>query len=67
MKIAGVLALAFFIGLFELAEHVVFVEEQPMLMGNLIVFGVILIVAFFFTRFILGIIERMQRESFRRN
>ena len=67
LKIVTILAAPIAIGLFELARHSVFVEEQPMIMGNLIIFVSVLVAAFFYSRFIFGIIERMQRESRRRN
>jgi signal transduction histidine kinase len=38
-----------------------------MVIGNLLVFVAVIIGAFFFSRFIFGIIERTQRESLRRN
>ncbi len=67
LKIVTILAPAVFIGLFEVSRHTVFVEHQPMVIGNLLVFGVVLIGAFFFSRLIFGVIERMQREIVRRN
>jgi signal transduction histidine kinase len=67
LKIVTIVAPALFVGLFELARHLLFVEHQPMIMGNLTVFIIVLTGAFLFSRFIFGIIERMQRESVRRN
>ncbi len=67
LKIVTIVAPAFFIGLFEVVRHLVFVEHQPMIIGNLVVFIVVLAGAFLFSRFIFGIIGRMQRESLRRN
>ncbi len=67
LKIVTILAPAVFIGLFELGRHTVFVEAQPMTIGNLLVFVVVTIGAFFFSRIIFGIIEGMQREGLRRN
>ncbi len=67
LKIVTILAPALFIGLFEVARHLAFVEHQPMIIGNLVVFIVVLVGAFFFSRFIFRIIGRMQRESLRRN
>lgn len=67
LKMATIVAPAIFVGLFEISRHSLFVEHQPMIMGNLIVFGTILVGAFLFSRVIFGIIERMQREIVRRN
>lgn len=67
LKILTVVAPAVFIGLFELSRHTIFIEQQPMIIGNLLVFVVVTIGAFFFSRLIFGIIEGMQRESMRRN
>ena len=67
LKIVTILGPALFIGLFEVARHFVFVEQQPMMLGNLLVFGAFLVGAFVFSRLIFGIIEKMQRESLRRN
>ncbi len=57
LKIVTILAPAVFIGLFELGRHTVFVEAQPMTIGNLLVFVVVTIGAFFFSRIIFGIIR----------
>ncbi len=67
LKIVTILAPATFVALFELLRHRIFVEQQPMMIGNVAVFVGLLVVAFFFSRFIFGIIERMQRESLRQN
>jgi len=67
LKIVTILAPALFIGLFEVVRHLVFVEHQPMAIGNLVVFIVVLAGAFLFSKFIFGIIGRTQRESLRRN
>ncbi|HEY83268.1 MAG TPA: GAF domain-containing sensor histidine kinase [Dehalococcoidia bacterium] len=67
LKIVTIVGPAVFIALFELSRHIIFVERQPMVIGNLLVFVAVIIGAFFFSRFIFGIIERTQRESLRRN
>jgi signal transduction histidine kinase len=67
LKIVTILAPAVFIGLFELSRHTMFIESQPMTIGNLMVFGAVVVGAYFFSRFIFGIIERTQREIRRRN
>ncbi len=67
LKIVTMLAAPISIGLWEFLRHSVFVEEQPMLVGNLIILVTVFVAAFFYSQFIFGIIERMQRESLRRN
>lgn len=67
LKVVTILAPATFVALFEVLRHRVFIEQQPMMIGNVTVFVGLLVGAFFFSRFIFGIIERMQRESLRRN
>jgi nitrate/nitrite-specific signal transduction histidine kinase len=67
LKTLTVAAPAAFIALFELARHSVLVEDEPMLLGNLLLLGTVVIASFFFSRFIFGVIDRTQRESLRRN
>ena len=67
LKIVTILAPATFVALFELLRHRIFIEQQPMMIGNIAVFAGLIAGAFFFSRFIFRIIERMQRESLRRN
>lgn len=67
LKIVTILAPAVFIGLFEFGRHELFFENPPMRIGSLVVFVVALVGAFFFSRVIFGIIERMQKEILRRN
>ncbi|MDP2731101.1 MAG: GAF domain-containing sensor histidine kinase [Dehalococcoidales bacterium] len=67
IKIITVAAPAIFIALFEAIRHTVFIEHDPMLGGNLVLVAVVTLSAFFFSRLIFGKIERMQRESLRRN
>ncbi len=67
LRIVTILAPATFVALFELLRHRIIIEQQPMIIGNVAVFAGLLVGAFFFSRFIFRIIERMQRESLRRN
>jgi hypothetical protein len=67
LKILTIFAPVIFIELFELARHYLFVEENPMLIGNLILLAVVTVVAFFFSRYIFGVIEKTQKDNLRRN
>lgn len=62
------LAPAAFIGLFEFARHSSPLETTvPMWVGNVIVFLVVLVGAYFFSGFVFRIIDRMQHELVRRS
>jgi nitrate/nitrite-specific signal transduction histidine kinase len=67
LRIFTIVGPAIFVGLFELVRHYIFVEENPMLVGNLILLAAFTIVAFFFSRYIFGVIEKTQRDNVRRN
>lgn len=67
LKIISIITPAFFIGVFEVLRHTVYVEREPMLVGNLVVVGVILVGAYSLSTFVFRIIDRTQRESLRRN
>lgn len=67
LKILTIFAPAIFIWLIEVTRHRVFVESDPMTIGNIVVSVVVLIGSFIFSRVIFGVIERMQNESLRRN
>lgn len=67
LKIITIVAPAAFIGLIEVLRHVVIIEPSPMAIGNVVIIGLILIGAFFFSRLIFGIIEKAQSETLRRN
>jgi nitrate/nitrite-specific signal transduction histidine kinase len=67
LKLITIFAPAFLIGGIEVLRHHVFIEKDPMTIGNIVVFVIVLTGSFFFSRFIFGIIERMQRETARRN
>ncbi len=49
LKVVTILAPAIFIGLFELSRHTIFVESQPMTIGNLLVFVAVIVGAYFFS------------------
>ncbi len=53
--------------MFETFRHIIFVENDPMTVGNILMAGLVFVVIFFFVHFIFGIIEKMQRENIRRN
>lgn len=67
LKIVTIVAPAVFIALFEVARHVLVVEHNPMIIGNVVIFISVLVGSFFFYRSVFGTIERMQWESLRRN
>ncbi|MBI4321510.1 MAG: GAF domain-containing sensor histidine kinase [Chloroflexi bacterium] len=67
LKILTVFAPALFIGLFEVVRHLVFVEHQPMFLGNLVLLGAVLAGGLFFSTTIFRVIEGMQRQIVRRN
>jgi nitrate/nitrite-specific signal transduction histidine kinase len=67
LKIFTIVAPIIFIGLFELARHYLFAEDEPMLIGNLILLVAVTIAAFFFSRYIFGVIEKTQKDNLRRN
>ncbi len=67
LKIVTILAPAIFIFVVEIVRHRVFVEHDPMMIGNIVVSVIVLIGALFFSRITFGIIERMQHETQRRN
>ena len=63
LKIVTILAPAAFVLLFELLRHTAFIEHQPMMVGSMMVFIVVLAGAFLFSRFIFGIISRTCCQS----
>jgi nitrate/nitrite-specific signal transduction histidine kinase len=67
LRIFTIVAPVIFVVLFELVRHYIFVEENPMLAGNLALLAAVTIAAFFFSRYIFGVIEKTQRENLRRN
>ncbi len=67
LKIITIVAPAAFIGLVEVLRHMAIIEPSPMIIGNMVIIGLILIGAFFFSRFIFGIVEKAQSETLRRN
>ncbi len=67
LKIITIVAPATFIGLIEVLRHSVIIEPSPMFIGNAAIIGVVLIGAFFFSRFIFGMVEKAQSETLRRN
>jgi nitrate/nitrite-specific signal transduction histidine kinase len=67
LKIFTIVAPIIFIGLFEIVRHHLFVEDKPMLIGNLILLAAVTIAAFFFSRYIFGVIKKTQRDNLRRN
>ncbi|MBI2906058.1 MAG: GAF domain-containing sensor histidine kinase [Chloroflexi bacterium] len=67
LKIVTIGAPPLFVALFELARHTIFVERSPTTTGILLVFAGTLVGAFFFSRFVFGLIDRFQQESVRRS
>lgn len=67
LRIFTIVSPVIFIGLFELTRHYLFVEENPMLIGNIILLTAVTVAAFFFSRYIFGIIDKSQKDSLRRN
>lgn len=67
LKYIVIVAPAVFIGVFEAFRHVIFVESQPMVIGNVLAIVIILAGCFLLFNFIFGIIERLQSESLRQN
>jgi len=67
LRIVSILAPAVFIAIFESVRHVLVVEHNPMIIGNLVLFASVIVGSFFLSRSVFGTIERMQQESLRRN
>jgi signal transduction histidine kinase len=67
LKLITIFAPPIVIAVIEVARHRIFVEKDPMTIGNIVVSLIVLVGAFFFSQFIFGIIERTQRENLRRN
>jgi signal transduction histidine kinase len=67
LKIITIIAPATFVAVFELLRHRVFSEQPPQTIGNIILFGVLLVGAYLFSRFAFGRIDRAQQVSLRRN
>lgn len=67
LKWYSILSPAVAAGAIEILRHRYFVEKDPMIVGNLIIFGVLLVMSFFLARFTFGIIEKTQKENARRN
>jgi len=51
----------------ETLRHMIFVETDPMVIGNIIMASLVFIAIFLFMRFIFEAIERMERQSIRQN
>ncbi len=67
LRILTIVSPVIFIGLFELARHYLFIEENPMIIGNVILLTAVTVAAFFFSRYIFGIIDKTQKDNLRRN
>lgn len=67
LKIIAIVSPALFILLLELLRHTIFEETRPMLLGNLLELVIVVAAAFFFSRLVFGVINKVQEENLRRN
>lgn len=66
LKIGTIVLPALFVFLLELLRHTVFEETRPMIWGTLSLFTILMVAAFFFSKFVFAIIDHLQEKNVQR-
>jgi signal transduction histidine kinase len=65
LKVVAILSPALLVFLLELLRHSIFEETPPMIIGSVVLFVIVIIALFFFSRFVFANIDRLQKENAR--
>ena len=63
LKIVTIVAPPLFVFMLELLRHTFFEETRPMIWGTLVLFIIVTIAAFVFSKIVFAVIDRLQKEN----